>query len=113
MFNLRRKKYLEMAEPYSLSILYSGKAPHLSHDAYYPFQVNKNFWYLTNIDQENAILLIAKSSTKTDSYLFIKKIDPVEALWVGESLSFEKASELSGIPIENVRDIESFDVFLA
>lgn len=113
MFNLRRKKYLEMAKPYSLSILYSGKAPHLSHDAYYPFQVNKNFWYLTNIDQENAILLMAKSSTKIDSYLFIKKIDPVEALWVGESLSFEKASELSGIPIENVRDIESFDVFLA
>lgn len=113
MFKSRRSNYLNQVEAMSLSVFYSGFAPHLSADAFYPFQVNRNFWYLTNINQEDAILLMAKSNNLSDSYLFIKKIDPVEALWVGESLSFEKASELSGIPLENVRDILSFDTFIS
>lgn len=112
MFKKRRNDYLNLVSNESLSIFYSGFAPHLSNDAYYPFHVNKNFWYLTNIDQAGAILLMGKSKALKDSYLFIKKIDPVEALWVGASLSFEEASKLSGIPLENIKDIQEFDSFL-
>ena len=85
------KNYLNKIDNQSLTILYSGHAPHLSNDAYYPFGVNKNFWYLTNIDQAGAVLLMGKSAHLTESYLFIKKVDPIESLWVGESLSFEKS----------------------
>lgn len=113
MFIKRRENYLKNVENQSLTILYSGSAPHLSNDAYYPFCVNKNFWYLTNIDQSDAILLMGKSQNLSDTYLFIKKIDPLEALWVGESLSFERASELSGIPLSNIVEIEKFEGFLA
>ncbi|MFA7416957.1 MAG: aminopeptidase P family protein [Acholeplasma sp.] len=113
MFKQRRMNYLNQVKDQSLTILYAGHAPHLSNDAYYPFHVNKNFWYLTNIDQAGAVLLMGKSGALSDMYLFIKKIDPVEALWVGESLSFEKASTLSGIPLANIMDIDKFDAFLA
>lgn len=109
----RRSNYFNQVDNMSLSVFYSGFAPHLSADAFYPFQVNRNFWYLSNINQDNAILLMAKSNNLSESYLFIKKIDPVEALWVGESLTFEKASELSGIPYENIRDIQTFDAFFS
>lgn len=113
MFKTRRNNYLNQVEQHSLTVLYSGHAPHLSNDSYYPFMVNKNFWYLTNIDQAGAVLLMGKSPHLTDSYLFIKKIDPVEALWVGASLSFEEASKLSGIPLSNIMDIAQFDSFFA
>jgi len=113
MFKTRRINYLNQVEMNSLTVLYSGHAPHLSNDSYYPFMVNKNFWYLTNIDQAGAVLLLGKSSHLTDSFLFIKKIDPVEALWVGASLSFEEASKLSGIPLSNIMDIAQFDSFFA
>lgn len=113
MFTQRRNSYLNQVVDHSLSILFAGRAPHLSNDAYYPFQVNKNFWYLTNIDQEGAVLLLGKSKDLADAYLFIKKIDPIEALWVGASLSFEEASELSGIPLSHVRDINEFEGFVA
>lgn len=113
MRNQRRAQYFNLIESQSISVFYSGKAPHLSADAYYHFSVNKNFWYLTGIDQENAILVLAKSELTTESFLFIQKSDPLEALWVGETLSFEKAAEISGIKLENVRDIETFDKFLS
>lgn len=40
-----------------------------------------------------------------DSYLFIKKIDLVEVLWVGVFLSFEEVSKLLGILLFNIMDI--------
>ncbi|WP_210994380.1 aminopeptidase P N-terminal domain-containing protein, partial [Acholeplasma laidlawii] len=73
MFKTRRNNYLNQVEENSLTVLYAGHAPHLSNDSYYPFMVNKNFWYLTNIDQAGAVLLMGKSPHLTDSYLFIKK----------------------------------------
>lgn len=113
MQNQRRKKYLESVEQQSLSFFYAGRAPHLSNDAYYPFEVNKNFWYLTNIDQEDSVMLLVKSKSEITEYLFIKKVDPVLSLWVGETLSFKAASELSGIKESNVLDIADFDSFVS
>ncbi|WP_035357032.1 aminopeptidase P family protein [Acholeplasma granularum] len=113
MYKNRRNNYIKLVDNFSLSLFYSGSAPHLSNDAYYPFQVNKNFWYLSNISQSDSILMIVKANDIETSYLFIKKIDPIEALWVGESLTFEKASHISGIPLENIVDISNFDSFFS
>ncbi|VEU82537.1 aminopeptidase P family protein [Acholeplasma hippikon] len=112
MLQDRRKNYLKEVVSPSLSFFYSGHAPHLSNDAYYHFKVNNNFYYLSGIDQEDAILLIAKAHGIEESYLFIQAVDPEMALWVGETLTFEKASEISGIKLENVRDIKTFDTFV-
>ncbi|MBN3490515.1 aminopeptidase P N-terminal domain-containing protein [Acholeplasma equirhinis] len=109
----RRTNYFNKVEAQSISLFYSGRAPHLSADAYYTFTVNKNFWYLSGIDQENAVLVMVKSQKTTDTYLFIKAIDPVEALWVGESLSFEKAAQMAELPVENVKDIQTLNTFLS
>jgi len=112
MLQERRSNYFKQAKSQSISIFYSGRAPHLSNDAYYAFTVNKNFWYLSGIDQENSVLILAKSEKQQDAYLFIKAIDPVEALWVGESLSFEKAAQIAELPVENVRDIATLNSFI-
>lgn len=109
----RRSNYFKKVSAPSISIFYSGSAPHLSNDSYYRYEVNKNFWYLTGIDQENSCLLLVKSLEKEEAFLFIKKQDPLEALWTGETLSFEDASKISQIPLSNIKDIDSFDNFLA
>lgn len=112
MFKERRSNYFNQVKPQSISIFYSGRAPHLSNDAYYAFTVNKNFWYLSGIDQENSVLVIVKSEKQQEAYLFIKEIDPVEALWVGESLTFEKAAEVAELPLANVRNIQTLNSFV-
>src|SRR5690606_9591573 len=95
----------------SSSILFSGLAPHKSADSHYPFVVNRNFYYLTGIDQANTVLVMVKGEHKTDSFLFIDGFDPVKALWEGAGLSFEEASQISGMDIDNGRERSTLDTF--
>lgn len=112
MLKRRRELYLrEINEP-AISILFSGSPPQKSNDQNYPFSVNRNFYYLTHINQQGVVLMMVKGNGLEDSYLFLETIDPVKALWDGAGLSFEHASKITEIPLENIKDITTMDSFL-
>jgi Xaa-Pro aminopeptidase len=112
MYQNKREHYFNRIEAKSLSLFFSGKSKEKSADQHFPFCVNRNFYYLSGIHVENAALLLAKSETKTESYLFIEVVDPIKALWDGEGLSFEKASEISGVDVKNIKNINDLDQFI-
>ena len=96
-FNLRREKVFQHIMEQSIFILYSGGLIKSSADATYPFFVNKNFYYLTGIEQENSILVMLKTPTTVKTYLFIDEIDETKTRWVGKKLDVETATKVSGI----------------
>ena len=112
-FEQRRQNYVQEVLDQSLSFFFAGHAPQKSADQHYPFEVNRNFYYLSGINQEQAVLLIAKGEKQAESYLFIEGYDPIKALWDGAGLSFEEASKISQIKMENVRDIKTLDTFVS
>lgn len=112
-FEQRRQNYVQEVLDQSLSFFFAGHAPQKSADQHYPFEVNRNFYYLSGINQERAVLLIAKGEKQAESYLFIEGYDPIKALWDGAGLSFEEASKISQIKLENVRDIKTLDTFVS
>ena len=59
-FEQRRQNYVQEVLDQSLSFFFAGHAPQKSADQHYPFEVNRNFYYLSGINQEQAVLLIAK-----------------------------------------------------
>ncbi len=109
MYKQRRINYLEQAAKFSLSVFFSGHAPQKSCDRNYEFSVNRNFFYLTGIEQENVILLLAKGDDQTAYYLFIAENDPVKVLWDGAGLTFEEASNKSQLNISDIRNLKLFD----
>lgn len=113
MLEKRREQYIKEVEDQSISIFFSGHAPLKSQDQFYPFAVNRNFFYLSGIDQENVCLIVIKGAKKSDLYLFLDRIDPVQALWDGAGLTFEEAASIAEIPLANVRDITTLDTFIA
>jgi len=113
MSNERRLNYANQVNDQSLSLFFSGFAPVRTADEFYPFTVNRNFYYLTGLDQENICLVIVKGANQVKSYLFLEPIDPVKALWDGAGLTFEEASKMTGIDLENVRDIATLNTFIA
>ena len=113
MKDIRRNTYASKVVEPSLSLFFSGGAPQRSNDQNYLFSVNRNFYYLTGIDQQHVVLLIAKGAHKTDSYLFIEPIDPVKALWDGAGLSFEEAAERAQIDVKNVKPIDTLNLFIS
>ena len=106
-FKERREKVLAQLEDQSLAILFAGQGRKKSGDENYPFDVNKNFFYLTGIEQENSILLLVKCQGETSEYLFVEEKDEKKEKWTGLRLTHEEAQEISGI--ETVYNRSIFD----
>lgn len=97
MYKKRRNQILKQLDNQSIAVFYSGKAPKKCNDQFYPFEVNKNFYYLTGIDQEDCYLLLIKGDNKQNSFLFIEPFDEFKAKWVGAGLTFEAAAKISNV----------------
>ncbi|SFQ06797.1 Xaa-Pro aminopeptidase [Lachnospiraceae bacterium XBB1006] len=106
----RRDAVLDKMEKRSIAILFSGVAVHMSEDAYLPFEVNKNFRYLTDIARDNMILVLDKTGEKPESFLFIEEADPKMEKWFGKKLTKEEAKEISGV--DHVMYLDAFEARL-
>ena len=106
-----RDRLYEKLENDSVLVLFAGKAPQKSADEAYQFVPNRNFYYLTGIDEPNIILLVHKTNKTIEEYLFIEKSDPVLEKWIGKSITKEKAEEISGI--SHIQFNEQFESLLS
>lgn len=109
-YETRRQAMFSQMEDNSLLILYSGEAPHRSADAYYLFEENKNFFYLTGLRRENMILLMKKAGGSCTATLFIERADPSAERWTGKMVTVPEAKEISGI--QDVRFLDRFEPLL-
>ena len=106
VFKNNRNKLAEKLEDNSILVMFAGEAKYKSADERYDFTPNRNFYYLTGIDEEKDILLIKKENGEVSETLFIREIDEIMAKWVGATFTKEEASEKSGI--ENIMYLDSF-----
>ncbi|MGY4686985.1 aminopeptidase P family protein [Petrotoga sp. DB-2] len=108
----RREKIMNGLEEGSMLILYSGKSPVKSADETYSFTPDRNFYYFTDLDIENAYLLIYKTESKTVEKLFIERNDPKLARWVGEKPSKEHCSKFSKIQEEDISFLDELNGYI-
>ena len=70
----RKKKLFKDLKDNSLMILYSGNEIPISEDQYYDFSVNRNFYYLTNLDLKDVFFVVHKiKGNEYKEYLFLKE----------------------------------------
>jgi Xaa-Pro aminopeptidase len=108
----RRERILNSLEEGSMLILYSGKGPVKSADETYSFTPDRNFYYFTDLDIENAYLLIYKTESKIVEKLFIERNDPKLARWVGEKPSKEHCSKFSKIQEEDISFLDELNGYI-
>jgi Xaa-Pro aminopeptidase len=106
-FKLRREKLLANLPFNSMVVLFAGKGVKRSADSDYPFTVNYNFAYLTNIDEPEAVLMMVKLKHRTSVTLYVRDIDLNLQKWNGKYLSIEEAKTLS--MIESVVYLSAFE----
>ena len=111
---IRRNNLVDLLEENSVAVVFAGVPKINSEDEYYPYQSNRHFYYLTNIDQENSILLIIKEIGQVKTYLFIDEYSELKEKWTGRRLTDEEAKELSNIDtVYHTSDFETiFDMAL-
>jgi len=109
-FELRRNKLLELLPENSVSLVFSGVSKIRSEDDCYLFFANRDFFYLTGIEQEHSALMFVKCLGEKKVYLFLDDHDELKERWTGKRLSFEEASRISSL--ENVYSSSTFDSML-
>ena len=71
-YSERREKLINMMEPQSAMVLFSGVEKCKSADEDYPFEVARNFYYLTGIDQPDSMLLLINVDGERKEFLFCR-----------------------------------------
>lgn len=105
-FVLNRQRLGEKLERNSIAVFFAGQAPYKSADEVYKFTPNRNFYYLTGIDEPKVIMMMININGKINEHLFIQESDPVMEKWVGKTISSQEAYEVSGI--EDIKYIKDF-----
>lgn len=107
IFKKNRENLFKTLEENSAVILFAGKAPKKTADEVYGFTPNRNFYYLTGIDEEDIILLLVKESNSQRAVLFIKEPDLEMEKWVGKSIRASEAEEKGSF--EEVKYTKDFE----
>lgn len=107
MFDLNRKNLIKKMKEESLLILFAGDAPFRSADQQYKFTPNRNFYYLTGIDDKKVILTILKTETEVIENVYVQREDELMAKWVGRSINKDEARKIS--KVKNIKYIDEFE----
>lgn len=97
----------------SIAVFDSNDLMPSNADGTLPWQQNSDLYYLCGIDQEESVLLLFPDADeeKDREILFIRETDEQVAIWEGEKLSKQMATQLSGI--SNVQWRSRFDATLS
>jgi len=98
-FHIQNRRHLyDLMLLGSVFLCFSGEEVRKTNDEHYPFYADRNFLYLTGIEQKKSILLAVKTDENSISEsLYILPPDPFAERWTGRRLKAEEVSELSGI----------------
>lgn len=105
-----RRRLMGKLDSKSCALFFAGNAPKKSADAKYPFTPNRNFYYLTGLDDQSIILYMERNEDDMKECLFIERYDELKAKWVGETVSPNDAEEISGV--SDIRYLDEFENFI-
>lgn len=102
-----RSRFMDNIGNDSIVILFAGKPSKKTGDELYQFTPNRDFYYLTGIQEEEHIVVISKYKDITSEKLFLKDLDLDREMWNGKTLRDSEGKEISGI--EDVLYMKDFN----
>lgn len=99
LFVQNRQRLYKLLKPKSLVVLNANDVMPTNADGTMGFQQNSDLFYLSGIDQEETILVLFPEhpDPRFREVLFLRETNELIAVWEGEKLSKEQATEISGI----------------
>ena len=107
-----RNAFIHKMEKNAVAVFYSNDQCPRNGDQYHPFRQSSDFFYLTGIEQEKSVLLLAPACPNEHlrEALFILKTNETLEIWEGHKYTKEEARETSGI--KNVFWLEDMEAAL-
>lgn len=108
LFVENRRRLAELMLPGSLAVVNANDILPTNADGTLTMQPNTDLFYLTGIEQEQSILILAPTAfdEKQREVLFIRESSDLLTTWEGHKLTKEEATKISGI--RNVKWLSDF-----
>ena len=97
LFKKNRTKFLAKMDSNSIAVFNSNDNYPVSADTTLPFEQHRDLFYLTGVNQEKTVLILATTGSEVNEFLFITKPNETMIHWEGKKLNHESAYEISGI----------------
>lgn len=109
LFAGNRQRLVSRLKPNSVVVIHSNDVLPTNADGTMPFKQNSDLFYLTGVDQEESVVLLAPDfpDEKMREILFLRETNEEIAIWEGHKLTKEEAVQTSGI--RNIRWKHEFD----
>ncbi|MBK1882396.1 aminopeptidase P N-terminal domain-containing protein [Luteolibacter pohnpeiensis] len=104
-----REKLRSLLKPNSMVIVHSNDVYPMNADAMMPFKQQNDLYYLTGVAQEETVLVLVPDTfeEKDREILFVKETSELIAIWEGDKLTKQQASDATGI--RRVEWVDTFD----
>jgi Xaa-Pro aminopeptidase len=93
----RRARVAQTIGPKGMLILFSTEPRVYTNDVDYEYRQENNLYYLTNLNQRGATLVLLPGNTLLPEILFLPRRNPAAETWTGHMYSAEEANRLSGV----------------
>lgn len=112
LFVKNRRKFVSRIEKKSMAIFFSAYQSPRNGDQYHGFRQQSDIFYLSGIDQEKSILILAPNHPNESlrECLFVIKTNETIAVWEGHKYTKDEARKTSGI--KTVFWLDDFDFYL-
>jgi Xaa-Pro aminopeptidase len=107
----RRQRVARELGPKSVLILFSTEPRVYANDVDYEYRQENNLYYLTNLKQKGATLVLLPGNESLSEVLFLPRRNPAAETWTGHMYSPQEASQVSGV--KEIWDASEFDSFVA
>src|SRR5882757_335381 len=107
----RRKRVAETIGSKAILVLFSGEPRVYANDVDYQFRQENNLYYLTNLGQQRATLVLLPGNPQMPEVLFLPRRNPGRETWTGHMYSPQEAAQLSGI--KEIWDSDEFGPFMS
>lgn len=106
----RRARLAQSLGSKAVLILLSAEPRVYTGDVDYEYRQENNLYYLTNLKQKRATLVMIPGNTQTPEILFLPRSNSFAEIWTGHMYSAEEASQASGI--KEIWDTSEFEPFI-
>jgi Xaa-Pro aminopeptidase len=106
----RRSRVAKTIGPKSFLVMFSTEPRVYTNDVDYPYRQENNLYYLTNLKQKGATLVLLPGNIQTPEILFLPRRDPIFETWTGHMYSAEEANKISGI--KEIWQADEFEPFI-
>ncbi len=106
----RRERVAQSVTDKSLLILFSTEPRVYTNDVDYQYRQENNLYYLTNLKQKGATLVLLPGNTKYKEILFLPRRSALAETWTGHMYSAQEANQLSGV--REIWQNSEFDPFI-